>query len=200
MKIHTMVLGTALLAATAGAAGQGPDAAFTASGTSCSEVTWSPETLERYPNIASACQAVLERNGTYYVRFEGDLRRVARRGQELTVEFKGGGDPLKLTPPENLSLYINGKRTSPAELRPGDHLVFYVPQERLAAEFYPAEPTPEPAEEVPISPATPERLAAAPESTMPRTASPVPLIGLVGSILLALGAAMTMRRRADRSS
>src|SRR5690606_32479604 len=53
------------------------DAAFTATGESCDEVTWSEEALEQYPNIASACREVMERDGEYFVRFEGEVRRVA---------------------------------------------------------------------------------------------------------------------------
>src|SRR5690606_6210368 len=62
----------ALMLSTNAFAQRNVDAAFTATGESCEEVTWSEEALERYPNIASACQEVMERDGDYYVRFEGE--------------------------------------------------------------------------------------------------------------------------------
>jgi len=115
------------------------DAAFTATGESCEEVTWSEEALERYPNIASACQEVMERDGDYYVRFEGEVRRVADRGGRVTIAFQGG-DTLTLTPPESLSLTIDGRQRAPRDLRPGDELTFYVPQAQLAAAFFAGQP------------------------------------------------------------
>lgn len=172
------------------------DRAFTATGASCEEVNWSDEALERYPNIASACQEVLERDGTYYVRFEGEVERVGSRGREITVAFEEG-DTLTLTPPENLSLYIDGRRTSPRELQPGDQLNFYVPQEQFVATFFAGEPETSPADEVPISEPEEEYVAAdyQREDTLPGTAGKLPLLGLGGLLLVALAAAMALYRR-----
>jgi hypothetical protein len=53
--------GGVALAASAATWGQTTGASFTATGQSCDQVTWSAESLAKYPKIASACQSVLRR-------------------------------------------------------------------------------------------------------------------------------------------
>src|SRR5690606_31107912 len=124
-----------LAAASVGHAQERPGAAFTTTGTRCSDVQWSPEALAQYPRIATACREVMQRDGKYYVRFEGEVQRVADRGQQLTIDFRDG-DRLTVTPPENLSVTIDGRPTAARDLRPGDELTFYVPQDQLAVSFF----------------------------------------------------------------
>jgi hypothetical protein len=175
----------ALAATSVGEAQQQSGAAFTTAGTSCSDVRWSAEALAQYPRIATACREVLQRDDKYYVRFEGEVRRVADRGRELTIDFRDG-DRLTLAPPENLSITINGRPTAPRDLRPGDQLTFYVPQDQLAASFFAGQP--DTSREV-VAQNQP------PRQTLPRTASPLPFVAFGGWVLLALGAALAVRRR-----
>lgn len=183
------------------------DAAFTATGTSCEDVTWSDETLERYPNIATACQEVMQRDGTYFVRFEGDVRRVANQGRNVTIAFEGG-DTLTLTPPDNMSLLIDGRQRAVRDLRPGDELTFYVPQDQLTATFFAGEPETSDPQEVPISTeAEPsEDLLAQAEPAepaqpqLPRTAGLLPFAGAGGLALLGLGTILTLLRRFPRNT
>ncbi|HEX6997497.1 MAG TPA: hypothetical protein VF322_05095 [Gammaproteobacteria bacterium] len=192
----------ALMAASAATLAQRPERAFTATGTSCSDVTWSQETLQQYPNIGTACREVMQRNGQYFVRFEGEVRRVADRGRQVTIDFRDG-DTLTLAPPENMTLFIDGQRRRARDLRPGDELTFFVPQDQLVASFYEGEPGESEAQTAPIAPAsellaqseTPER-----GGVLPRTAGPLPLAGAGGLLLLLLGAALTVRRRLARRS
>jgi hypothetical protein len=182
-----------------------PDPAFTATGQRCSDVTWSEEALARYPNIASACRDVLERDGRYYVRFEGEVRRVEQQGQRVTIDFVEG-DTLTLTPPENMTLTIDGRMRSARDLRPGDDLTFYVPEHQLTAAFFAGEPQTSEPQEVPISPpeeaprdvlaqAEPEPQQPAQPRTLPRTAGPLPLAGAAGLAMLGLGGLLTAVRR-----
>lgn len=202
MTVHTsMVLKGALLLAmgamsAATFAQSSADAAFTATGTNCEDVTWSDEALAEYPNIASACQEVLERDGRYYVKFEGEVRRVRNAGQEVTVNFRGG-DTLTLSPPENMSLTIDGRTRRARDLRPGDALTFYVPQDQLAANFFAEEPAATPPQVVPITPS--EELVAQEDTSsdeaLPTTAGVLPYGAVAGVLLLAAGALLTLRRR-----
>lgn len=202
MRWMTMAVMIAL-GASAAASGQSKiDRAFRATGTSCDQITWSQETLAQYPNIESACQGVMQRDGKYYVKFEGEVRRVAERGQRLTIDFKSG-DLLTLTPPENMSLYINGQPTPVEQLRPGDQLNFYVPEDRLTAEFFESDAATSTAQEVPMAAAPPARVAEAPpapseSAELPKTASVLPLFGLAGVLLVSFGAALTVKRRVKR--
>jgi hypothetical protein len=196
----TMIVGAAAAVTCATAFAQNRTSpAFTATGTSCSQVTWSRESLALYPRIANACEEVMQRDGRYYVRFSGDVQRVADRGRSVTIDFRDG-DRLTLTPPENMSLFINGRRTPVTELRVGDELRFYVPQDSLAANFFESEAPTAQAQVVPIAPpapAEPGLLAQnqpAPGARLPRTASPLPLVGVVALALLAFGGALTVRR------
>lgn len=198
MKLNKSSLLGVVALATSGAlfAQTSVDRAFTATGGSCDQVTWSEQALGQYPNIASACREVMERDGKYFVRFEGEVGQVRDRGRAITVNFKEG-DRLTLSPPENLSIYIDGRRTSAANLRPGDQLNFYIPQDQLVATFFAGEPETAPAQEAAISAESEETFARAePESQrrLPGTASSLPLLGLAGLILLGLGAALSVRR------
>ena len=196
-RIAIIGAGLAFLSTTSALA-QRPEAAFTATGERCEDVTWSDETLERYPNIATACREVMERDGQYFVRFEGEVRRVADRGGRVTVSFEGG-DTLTLTPPENLSLTIDGRQRSPRDLLPGDELTFYVPQDQLTATFFAGQPeTAEPQEveieEEEITLAQADDIETE-EPELPRTAGFLPLFGVGGIVLTSFGALMTLRRR-----
>lgn len=173
---------------------------FSATGASCDQITWSEEALAAYPNIADACKEVVERDGQYFVRFDGTVERTANRGQEVTVDFEGGSS-MTLTPPENLSLYMNGRRSSVSTLRRGDQLTFFVPEDRLAAHFYEPEAPSAQVQIVPVRVTTLKLAAAQPGSqqdTLPSTASMLPVLGIAGLILTLIGAGLTTRRRSSR--
>jgi hypothetical protein len=193
-KALTVCIAALAAASIADAQQQRAGAAFTTTGTNCSDVRWSQEALRQYPRIASACREVMERDGKHYVRFEGEVQRVADRGRELTIDFRDG-DTLTLTPPENLSVSINGRPTAPRDLRPGDDLTFYVPQDLLAASFFAGQPETAPPQVVPIEP--PREVVAQtqpPRQALPRTASVLPFTALAGFALLAVGALLRLRR------
>lgn len=195
MKNHTKIfVGGVALVASALVYAQNP--VFTATGQSCDQVTWSRQSLANYPQIADACQQVLQRDGKYFVKFAGEVRRVTDGGQQVTIDFRDG-DLLTLTPPENLNLSINGRQTSPRDLLPGDQLNFYIPQDQLAAVFFAGQPETATAQTVPIAPPT-ELAAATPapaRSVLPSTASSLPILALAGMIFVLLGAALTFRRK-----
>lgn len=192
--IRAVTICTAAFAIASFADAQRSGPAFTATGTSCSDVRWSAEALSQYPNIARACRDVMQRDGRYFVRFEGEVRRVADRGQQLTIDFRDG-DTLTLTPPEDLSLTINGRNTRARDLRPGDELTFFVPQDQLAASFFAGQPETAPARIVLIQPVR-EVVAQnqPPRQALPRTASVLPFTALAGAVLLALGVLLRLRR------
>jgi len=202
MRIRTMMVMAAIALAanaTAGAAGGVTGASFSATGESCDQVTWSAESLAKYPKIASACQAVLQKDGKYYVKFSGEVKKVANRGADVTVQFKDG-NKVVLHPDPEFTVSINGKKTKPSGLRPGDQLNFYVPQGQLVAQLDET-PSATPTEEVPMEPAPAEEPAAmAATEELPKTASPLPTYGLAGLVLLLLGAGLTTYRLTRRSS
>ena len=101
-------------------------------GPNCLEIVWSQETLARAPKIGSACQEVLQKDGKTYVRFDGEVKKVSKGGTEVVMAMKGG-NTITLNPPEGRMVYVGGKKVPVKSLRPGDTLVFYIPEDRLAA-------------------------------------------------------------------
>ncbi len=129
-----------------------PEHAFVPGGKTCEEVTWARRTLTLFPNIASACREIVAREGQYYAHLQGEVVRVA--GDEVTLRL-AGGDLMTMAPPRTVSVYVNGQKTSPRDLRPGDRFDFYVPQDSLAVTFYVENPGVAPVE-APIIYETPD--------------------------------------------
>lgn len=197
MRGPSLILGgIAISCLAASAFGQtSVDKSFTAVSDNCSDVQWTATALRTYPTIAVACQGVEHRDGKAYVRFEGTVAENINKGEQLKVRFRDGGkEPLTLTPPADTSLYVDGKKTSVAELRRGDKLNFYIGEERLAAMFPDETKTeyvavPIVYREVVREPA-PEQAA-----SLPHTAGDLPLVALGGVMLLGMGAGLTFARK-----
>ncbi len=170
------------------------DRSFKAISQDCAGVQWSEAALKTYPTIAQACQAVEERNGKTYVKFVGTVERNIDRGKQIEVKFKDGGT-IKLTPPENLALYVNDRKTSVRELQRGTSMTFYVPEDQFAAHVPQDAAATADLVEVPIvqqAAATepePERTA-----SLPATASNQGLLLLTGIALLVLAVLLTFMR------
>jgi hypothetical protein len=160
----------------------GSDRPFTATGNTCSTVTWSQDALQKYPTIGAACQDVMQRDGKSYVKFTGEVVGVADGGRKLTIDFKGGG-VFTVSAPENMNVSINKQRTRVRDLRRGDQLSFYIPQDRLtvldvfdgdaataAVQELPIEPTPPPPEPVAAAPAPKPAQAPPPAQAEPAPA------------------------------
>ena len=159
----------------------GSDRPFTATGNTCSTVTWSQDALQKYPTIGAACQDVLQRDGKSYVKFTGEVVGVADGGRKLTIDFKGGG-VFTVSAPENMNVSINKQRTRVRDLRRGDQLSFYIPQDRLTVlDVFDGDATTAAVQELPIEPTPPppEPVAAAPapkpaQAPPPAQAEPAP--------------------------
>lgn len=175
------------------------DRSFTTVSKTCDGIRWSDRALQMYPTIASACQAVEERDGRTFVKFEGTVRRNVNRGKELVMNFKDGGQ-ITLTPPPETNLYLDGKPTPVADLRSGDQLTFYIAEDRLAAQFPETEAVTTRFVVVPLT--RPEQTAAAEEpertASLPATAGWLPLLGLAGGALLGFGALLGIFGRKAR--
>ena len=161
------------------ALGQGrAERPFTATGDTCGSLTWSADALQKYPTIGTACQGVMQRDGKSYVKFTGEVVSVLEGGRKLTIDFKCGG-VFTVGAPENMNVSINKQRTRVRDLRRGDQLSFYIPQDRLAVDVFDGDPATAAVEELPIEPAAPppEPVAAAPKpqaAQAPPPAQPAP--------------------------
>jgi hypothetical protein len=104
----------------------------------------------------------------------------------------------------DVKIIQNGQEVAMGDLKPGDILTAtivtkYPPQvsteTQVAAKVTAPPPPPAAAATAPPPPA-PVAVAPAPKpAKMPKTASPLPLLGLVGGLLVLAGAGLTLRRR-----
>lgn len=178
------------------------DRSFTTTSNNCDDVQWSQEVRERYSNIDSACQSVEERNGKKYVKFEGTVRGTRDRGSAIDVDFKGGGR-VQMQPPQGTKIYMEGRQIPVAELRRGDRLTFYVPEDRMTAQFYPDEQLAgtQEAQAVNVPLAAAEQATTEREQseqmagTLPSTASDIPLLAVLGIGMLGLAGSLRWARR-----
>jgi hypothetical protein len=163
-------------------------------------VQWKQEVLGTYPNIAKACQEVVVRDGKRYVRVEGTVKRVV--GDAATIRMAGSNDEITVSPKTSSFFTVAGTKIDGKDLSVGQNLRFYIPEERIAVVASVDEPA---VTEVPVvaapAPAPAPAEAAAPAAepeALPKTASPLPLVGLLGFGFLALGglfSALRLRRR-----
>lgn len=181
------------------ASAQHTDRSFTTTSKDCSGLHWSESALKQYPNLASACQSVEEHDGVTYVKFSATVLRARNHGKELTLAVKDGGDVTVAMPAET-ELSINGRVTPISNLQRGDQLNFYVPENRLAAQFYAENQTPAqaaPTIVAPFEPTVTERREQVAER-LPGSASEFPLFALSGFVLLGFGAGLTALRLRHR--
>ena len=192
-----IIVAAAALAAAAGVNAQSSvDKSFTASGDNCTQITWSAEMLAKHPKIASACQGILHRDGKTFVKFEGTVKKVSKGGTEVVMQMKGA-DKITVNPAEGRTVNVNGNQVPVKNLRPGDTLTFYVPEDRVVAAEIPPEPT-APVEYMPIVEPAPVAQVAQTETPMPKTASEWPLVALLGALAIGFAGVMRTRRAFGR--
>ncbi|MEJ2159930.1 MAG: hypothetical protein P8X53_05545 [Chromatiales bacterium] len=84
MKSRCLIALTALI-------GLGMSQASVAQNKTCSDIDFTPEALSVYPDLASACQAVVYKDGKEYVMVVGRVLAVRGGGKHVNLQFKDGG-------------------------------------------------------------------------------------------------------------
>ena len=125
-----------------------------------------------------------------------------------TLIYNEGGKNKEVQPPKDFKFIVEGKEVGISELRPGMKLTATVVKEtpgkvtETRALKAAAEPEkPKPAAAAPPPPPPPPAPAAAPAppaepaKKLPKTASPMPLVGLAGGALFLLGSGLSALRR-----
>jgi hypothetical protein len=165
---------------------------------SCRDITFTGPVAREFPNARDACLGVVTRDdGRQYARFQARVRNV--RGNTVEAEFKmpdgSYGRTVSVTPEPSARVRIGGRSYRYSELARGQELDVYLPPDRWEIAV-PTNPDVEfvAAEEVTlVGLAQPTQTLAA--NTLPRTASPLPLIGALGGVLTALGFGLAAIRR-----
>jgi hypothetical protein len=153
---------------------------------SCSDIEWSSAVTDQYPSIADACDAVLMKNGKMFARIEVEVLRV--RGRTLTFRIMNNdgssGGSYSQTVDTSWRAKIGGQSVRPRDLSRGQMLNVYMPGDRWVV-----------IHEDDDGPDEEDAIALTPAPMLPVTASPLPLIGLLGGMFLALGAGLGAIRR-----
>ena len=161
----------------------------------CGNIQFSTDISSRFPNARAACLGVVQREGRDFAHFQARIRQV--RGNTVEAEFKlpdgTYGRPVTFEASPEARAKIQGQTYRIRELNRGQELDLYLPPDRWAiavvedptADFETARTVTFVALQEP-TPAT---------AALPRTASIVPLLGLLGALLTGLGFAVTVVRR-----
>ena len=162
----------------------------------CQRVEFSEDVLARFPNIRNACLDVINKGGQEYAVVKADLVRVSGRRMTVRVKLPDGthSEPRQINTKSGFRMLVDGKPTRVEDLAIGQELTAYVSVKDPGIALASAEPS-EPVEFTPVpAEPEPEPVASAP-AEMPKTATPLPLLGAFGVALLALGAGFAFLRR-----
>jgi len=152
----------------------------------CSDIEWSSSVTENVPTVADACDAVVTKNGQLFARVQVEVQRV--RGRNLTFKLlnndgsSGGSYTQQVA--TSWRAQIAGRSYRASELSRGQELNVYLPHDRWAI-IHVDEDGPDMEDAV-------EVVAAA---SLPETASPLPLIGMLGGLFVLLGTGLGAIRR-----
>ena len=159
----------------------------------CGAVNFTGPVLSQFPQARDACLEMVTRNGQQFAHFKAEIVGVS--GSQVRAHFKlpNGqySDTFAFTPPSGSRININGTKYRFNELSQGQELNVYLPPDRWEfdvpeTESFAAAAPPEVFRITTITRASP---------TLPKTASSVPLVGLLSIVLLALGTGLTLIRR-----
>jgi len=168
----------------------------------CGDIDFSDEIDRRFPNAQEACIEIVEVDGREFAHFQARLVDV--RGDTVEAQFRAPdgtySDTIAFTPPSDARVRIEGRSYRYSQLSPGQELDVYLPPDRWAiavhddplADFTTAQSV----TTVPIEEPAPADERTTRVATLPSTASPLPLITLLGAAFIGLGAlVMRIARR-----
>jgi hypothetical protein len=194
-KIFSILVGAALF----GLAQQGFAGAHEGAEPSCNDLTFGGQFAATFPNAKEYCLAVHDVDGELFAEFEGEI--VRNRGGKVRAKFKhpnGSWGPVaEFQPDMSQRIKIGSRSYQLRDMQRGQQLNIMVPQDRF--EVHVASD-----DDIGTAPAAVMPVAAmmAPSDAggamLPSTASPLVAIGLLGGLLVALGAGIgSLRRRLD---
>jgi len=170
-------------------------AAQEAATVTCDDLEFTQQILDVLPEANTACLGVIEQNGRLYAEFQAEIVRV--RGGEVRAKFKRANDSFTEThgfrPERDARVKIAGRSYRYSELTRGQQLNVYLPADRFEVAIADDDDHMTPYLEMitVVVLYRPEPAMAA----LPATAGLLPLIGLLGGLLTALGGGLVFIRR-----
>lgn len=166
-------------------------AAFTAtaeaqqpSALTCDDFIPTQEALDRFPDLAGACEAIVERDGELYAQFKAIVRRVV--GNTVTLYLPATDYTFRVLPDSELRVLVNGQKKRTRDLMRSQEISIYLATSQFARpniEEVALVTETDMVVDVPV-----EEVAA-----LPSTASPLPAALAAGLFLI--GIAFLLRRR-----
>ena len=162
----------------------------------CDDIDFTGPQAQRFPELRNACLGVVQRDGRNFAKFTAELQRIA--GTTVYAKFKlpdgGMSDTYKFDVPPDSRVTVDGRKYRYRDLGQGAEVNLYIPDDRWdihvpESEYFATAAT--------VAVATPalhdedDDMVAA----LPKTASPLPLIGLMGGLLTSLGVLLYGVRR-----
>ncbi|HEY5763190.1 MAG TPA: hypothetical protein VIS73_08275 [Rhodocyclaceae bacterium] len=97
---------------------------------SCKDFVPTQEALDRFPDLAGACEGVVERDGELYGLFRAEVRRV--RGNNITLHLPATGHTFTIKPEPSARVLIDGRKVRPRDLMPRDEISIYLSASEFA--------------------------------------------------------------------
>ena len=163
----------------------------------CDDIVWDDEARAKYAHVEDACLEVVERDGARFAKLE--VRMVSPGRRIITVQFRHRdgtwGPNTRLTTRNDVQIELEGRQVRMEEIPRHQTLNVYLEEGRWAAAITAPEVTEPPVELIVIFVASeiiePEPVAMA---MLPTTASPLPLLGLLGGVFALLGGLVSVIR------
>jgi LPXTG-motif cell wall-anchored protein len=165
----------------------------------CGNITFSGEIASRFPNARNACLDVVTKEGQQFAHFKARIRNVS--GNKVEAEFKQAdgswGRPAEFQMDPSSRIRIAGQSYRYRDLSRGQELDVYLPPDRWAIAVPQTDDTDfVTAQAVQIVPLQEPSATPTFAANLPRTGSPIPLVGVLGLAFLALGSvALLVRKR-----
>jgi hypothetical protein len=167
----------------------------------CDDIEFTGSIEDTFPNVEDYCLEVVEREGVQYARIHARIATPGFSTVVIQAQHPDGswGERRKITPASDFRVRIAGRDTRIRDLVRGQEINIYLKEGdwNLAMTDEAAE-TVEIAAIAPyVAPVTIEEHVEDDTSTasMPKTATMVPFIGMLGGLMIAFGLVLRLRRR-----
>jgi Cu/Ag efflux protein CusF len=97
---------------------------------SCKDFIPTDEARERFPDLAGACEGIVERDGELFGLFRAEVRRV--HGSRVTLHLPATDHTFTVKPDPSLRVLIDGRKVRPRDLRPKDEIRVYLSASEFA--------------------------------------------------------------------
>lgn len=175
----------------------GSPVAYSLETLTCDDLEFGTAVTDILPQASNACREVVVKDGRPFARFNAEI--VSNRGGTVRAKFKkaGGGftEVYEFNPDQSARLRIGGQNVRWWDVSAGQQLDIYLPPDRFEIATHSDE-----ADDFAATAAVVTTVTVTRSAELPTTASLVPLLGLLGSLFVAVGAGLNFTRRKIRNS